>query len=541
MRNQNYELYNVKRFNTLWEMVEYHANEHPDNTAFMYNINKTTVERSFLAFKKDVCAAVVFLGLDKQKKHVAITGANSYPYIAAWFAVTSAGSIVVPLDWQRKDSDLADLIADSESEIVLYGEEAADFAAEYSSNKNAPKFISFKELEQAMEQITGEYPCTEPEHVAAKDDPAAILYTSGTTSNSKGVLLSHYNFCSDAYGSSCNILLDRKTLHVLPWHHVYGMIGLLCTFSCGTVNFINSSQKRFVEELHQFNPRLLIIVPLYIESVYKILLVTLKKMGKLDDFNRRLEQCRAEHIEDQATLREMFKDVRSIISPELETMISGGAVLDPKYIQFFRQIGIDVRDGYGITECAAVITVNRDRYYKEGSVGLPIPVCDIKILNPDQGVGEVAVKGDNVMLGYYKNEQANQEAFLDGWYRTGDIGSLDEDGFLFLKGRIKNLIISPNGENVCPEELEILIGKFLEVREVVVYLKNERYITAEIFPDMEYIRENNIEDYEEVIRENVNQLNSTLPAYKTIEEVLFRDSEFLKNTSKKIIRYKVGQ
>jgi len=213
--------------------------------------------------------------------------------------------------------------------------------------------------------------------------------------------------------------------------------------------------------------------------------------------------------------------------------------LDIKYIQFFREIGIDVRDGYGITECAAVISVNRDRYFKEGSVGLPIPVCKVKILEPKDGIGEVVVKGENVMLGYYNNEAANNEAFIDGWYRTGDIGYIDDDGFLFLKGRIKNLIISPNGENVCPEELEAIIGRLNEVKEVVVYLKNDRYIVAEIFPDMDYICEHNIDDFKEVIRKKIDEINVSLPVYKVIEDVVFRDTEFLKNTSKKIIRYKI--
>ena len=538
--NIQYEKYEATKYQTLWKMVEINAERYPDKTAFMFYEKGNTVEKSFLDFKRDVCAAAKYLGLEKEKKTVAVIGANSYTYIAAWFAVPSAGSVIVPIDWQRKQSDLSDLIADSKSEIVLYGEEVSDCVEEYEKTfENRTKFISFKEFADALEKTKLESSCDGLAKIASENDVAAILYTSGTTSNSKGVMLSHRNFCADAYGSCCQIFLNRKTLHVLPWHHVYGMIGLLCTFSCGTVNFINSSQKRFVEELHQFQPRLMIIVPLYVESLYKIIMLTLKKKQMLDDFNQRLEMCRRAGIQDRETLRETFKDVRSIISSELETLICGGAALDVKYIRFFREIGIDVRDGYGITECAAVITVNRDRFFKEGSVGIPIPVCEVKILNSDYGVGEVAVKGENVMLGYYNNDAENQKAFVNGWYRTGDIGYFDEDGFLFLKGRIKNLIISPNGENVCPEELELLIGEIPEVKEVVVYLKNERYIAAQIFPDMDYIQDSKNDDFETVIKKKVAELNQMLPAYKVVEEVIFRDTEFEKNTSKKIMRYKI--
>lgn len=538
--NMQYDLYDAHKFNTLWEMVDYNGKNYSDKIAFMYNVKDITIKKTFLDFKKDVCAVAKFLNLEATKKNVAVIGVNSYMYIVTWFAVVSAGSIIVPLDWQRKNSDLSELITDSKSSVVIYGDEITDFTENYiKSHDISPSFISFKELESAVKKYVHDLACIELDNIAEANDTAAILYTSGTTSNSKGVLLSHKNFCSDAYGSCCNISLNRKTLHVLPWHHVYGMIGILCTFSSGTVNFINSNPKKFVEELHQFCPKLMIIVPLYVESLYKIIIMTLKKKEMLEEFNNRIELCRKNNICDREILREKFKDVRSIISPELETLISGGAALDIKYIQFFREIGIDVRDGYGITECAAVISVNRDRYFKEGSVGLPIPVCKVKILEPKDGIGEVVVKGENVMLGYYNNEAANNEAFIDGWYRTGDIGYIDDDGFLFLKGRIKNLIISPNGENVCPEELEAIIGRLNEVKEVVVYLKNDRYIVAEIFPDMDYICEHNIDDFKEVIRKKIDEINVSLPVYKVIEDVVFRDTEFLKNTSKKIIRYKI--
>ena len=227
--------------------------------------------------------------------------------------------------------------------------------------------------------------------------------------------------------------------------------------------------------------------------------------------------------------KELFKSIISAFGGNLEYILCGGAPLDEKYIFEFRSWGIEILNAYGVTECSPGVAVNRNFHHKDGSVGLPIPNCQVKISES----GEIVVKGDNVMIGYFKDESATVEAIKDGWYYTGDLGRIDDEGFLYITGRKKNLIILSNGENVSPEELELLISRDNGVSEVVIYAENN-LIVAEIFPTDNYL--NNKEYFDKAISE----INRTLPPYKRINSIRLREVEFEKNTTKKILRYKVN-
>ena len=236
--------------------------------------------------------------------------------------------------------------------------------------------------------------------------------------------------------------------------------------------------------------------------------------------------------------RKLFQSVLSKFGGNLEYIICGGAALDARYVKEFRSLGVEILNGYGITECSPVLSVNRNHYHRDGSVGQVLPGVSIRIANVDEhGIGEIQVRGDNVMMGYYHDEASTEEAFEDGWYRTGDLGYLDEDGFLFITGRKKNLIILANGENVSPEELEQLILRIPEVAEVVAY-EEDKAITAEIFPDETELSE---AEARKAIEEGVKQLNSELPNFKKIHKIKFRTSEFEKTATRKIKRYQVHQ
>jgi long-chain acyl-CoA synthetase len=285
----------------------------------------------------------------------------------------------------------------------------------------------------------------------------------------------------------------------------------------------------------KFKPFNMILVPLFVETIYKKIWADAKKQDK-DKMLKKMVGVSNRLLKIGIDIRHLlFKSVIKSFGGNLKLIVSGGAPLDPRYVKGFREIGIIVLNGYGITECSPIVSVNRNEYYRDGSVGQIYSCCEVKIAEPDEnGHGEICVKGKNVMLGYYKNEQATKEAFDGEWFKTGDIGYLDQDGFLFISGRKKNLIILSNGKNVYPEEMEYAILTDIPyVKEVVVYAESDA-IVAEIFLD-----DKNYPDCTLTINGDISRLNRTLPLYKNIGKIVIRDIEFPKTTVKKIKRQKI--
>ena len=283
--------------------------------------------------------------------------------------------------------------------------------------------------------------------------------------------------------------------------------------------------------------RVLFLVPLLVETLYKNIWKEAEESGKAEGLRAMIEKNRAEGITDPLIKRKMFAPVLEALGGKTELVISGGAPLNPKYIEGFRDFGIELLNGYGISECSPIIAVNRDVFHKDGSIGYVVDACEVRIDQPDEhGEGEICARGDIVMQGYYKREDLTNEAIVDGWFHTGDIGHLDEDNFLYITGRKKNLIILDNGENVSPEELENELQNISLIKEVIVYAE-DGMICAEVFPDQDYIERYDISDPQKQIRSEVVDRNRSLPVYKQIKKVIFRDSAFDKTTTKKIIRH----
>ena len=382
------------------------------------------------------------------------------------------------------------------------------------------------------------------------DAMSLLVFTSGTTGQGKGVMLSQTAILSDISNGLRILTAGKRTVGVLPPHHTFGStINILGNLLLGVDMYISSGIRYIPKELKEHKPEHLIVVPLYLETFYRRILSGIKDSGREKVFGAltKLSDILARAGID--VKRALFKSVRASFGGELSLVVSGGAPLSSEIANTFESLGITVLNGYGITECAPLLSVNLNKYRKSGSVGMPIPSVKIKIKDADEnGEGEICAKGPNVMLGYYKDEEATRAVIdADGYFCTGDIGKLDEDGWIYITGRAKNLIILSNGKNVYPEEIEVELSAIPGVIDVVVYEGiskrggEHNAIVAEIYPDYDFLKKNGIEDKQEYFRKFITEFNRNAVAYKKIGILRVRETEFPKNTLRKITRFKIDK
>ncbi|MBQ2737081.1 MAG: AMP-binding protein, partial [Clostridia bacterium] len=383
---------------------------------------------------------------------------------------------------------------------------------------------------------------------------ASIVFTSGTTGKGKGVMLSLKNICSDMEQGMYNFNITPKTMFVLPPHHTFGStVNFVGHFAQGCEVYISSGIKYILNELKEFKPTHLILVPLFVETFYKRIMATAEKTGKLATLKKGIKISNMLRKVGIDLRKKLFgESVLSNFGGELEMIICGGAALNQSIIDFFEAIGVVILNGYGITECAPLISCNRNEYRRQGSVGMPIIGGVVKIDNPNEaGEGEICYKGPNVMLGYFGDEAATG-AVIDeeGFFHTGDLGRVeihDGEQWIFITGRSKNLIILSNGKNVYPEELETDLQGIYGVSEVVVYeglsqdMHSTDVIVAEIYPDTDALALHSITDAKKYFEDEVKKINAKNAPYKAIGRVKIRNEEFPKNTSRKITRFKLDK
>ncbi len=397
------------------------------------------------------------------------------------------------------------------------------------------------EMEKYLQEGKKEYqkhPETFNRLTIDKDDLAAIIYTSGTTGVAKGVMLTHLNLCEDTCKSSRNLLLPGNSILVLPLHHTFAFTAnVLCMINVGHTTYINKSLKRINKDMVNYSPEVMIVVPMMVEAFYKKIWATAREKGKDKLLEKMIKISNALLSCGIDGRKEFFGSVISGFGGRLQMIICGGAALDKKYVKAFREIGINLLNGYGITECSPIVSVNRNKYFKDGSVGPVLEGINVKIdSKPGENEGEILVNGAIVMKGYFNQEEQTKEVMTeDGYFRTGDIGYLDKDNFLYITGRKKNIIILDNGKNIYPEELELALSQEDAVCEVLVY-EEEGHISAEIYPNQEFLTQNNIEDKKVYFDELMERYNRKQPAYKQIHYYKLRDTEFEKTTTKKIKR-----
>ena len=491
--NHSYPLYSLPLINDLEELISAKVEQIPGEAAIMYQQGKEVVSKTYKELYEDVCALRAFLlagGISG--KHIAIVSENSYAWVAAFLALTNSGNVAVPIDKALSAEDVNELAEFADCEYA--------FVSAKFKEKLSDKFKLF-DLEKLDEYIAeGKAAGDVSVPAIDRDALAAIFYTSGTTGRSKGVMLSHKNMAADINSACKNFKLTGTTLSILPYHHTFGLItAVFMVLNYGKVVFINQNMRYIQKELQIIKPELIFMVPLFVESFYKMILQA-EKAGA---------------------------NAKMLFGGNIEYIISGGAHLSQKYIDRYKSRGITILNGYGITECAPVVAVNRNLFQKDHSIGQILDCCDITIAED----GEICIAGDNVMLGYYKDEEASK-ALKDGVFSTGDLGCVDEDNFLFITGRKKNLIILSNGENVSPEKLEEMILADSMAAEALVYA-DRGIMKAEIFPAAETADK----EYFDAL---IDKVNSQLPVYMKLNKVIVRDSEFPKNTNGKILRSLFG-
>lgn len=544
--------------NNLRDMLQKSCICYDDKMAFYEIKNGKPKGYTFRQLKDDVEALgtkLTEMGL--KNKHIAIVGENSYSWVVSYLAVVNGVGVAVLLDKELPYDHLGELIAKSDSEGIIFSQNFLGGIDEMKSKneelsilicmeENEEGYLNLENLkEEGRKLLQGGY----NSYLEAEIDKEALsilLFTSGTTGANKGVMLSHYNILSVVFVASEFFKKYKTIISVLPLHHIYENVCGLCTpINLGMTVYYNDSLKYLSRNLTLFKPEMALMVPLFLETMYKKITIELERRKVTKIFKGAVKVSNILLKIGIDLRRLLFIKIHKTFGGKLRTIVCGGAPLSGELIERFREIGIEVFNGYGITECAPLISVNLSGKNKSASVGEIIKCCDVMIDKVDSdGIGEILVSGDNVMLGYYKDEKATEESFYGNWFKTGDLGYMNNEKKLFLTGRKKNLIILNNGKNVHPEELEgYILKKMPYVQEVVVHTdKVKTYsekIIAVAYIDSDFVKRYNIKDVEKKLEEDLREINMTLPRYKQIQDINIRTSEFEKNTSQKIIRYKI--
>lgn len=502
---------------TLQDILHHGAAAYGEQAAFRYKVKKEVAEKTYSQVQKDSMAFSRSLeALGKLGKHIALLGTTSYSWIISYFGTTNSSSVAVPIDAQLPAEAIWELLNRADVEMLVYDEIRADVAA--GIKEHCPQITCVVSM-QAQED-TGEV--LSLNQLLAKnqgsfttkinpDQLCTILFTSGTTGKSKGVMLSHRNLTDNAISQDMKIPAGTVSMTLLPINHVYCLtMDIIKGLYIGITICINDSIMRVQKNLALFKPEIILLVPMIIESLY----------GKLTEA--------AKHA-PEGTPKELIAG--AALGGRLKTICSGGAYLDPEYVDRFKEFGITILQGYGMTECSPVISSNLEWANKKGSVGKLMPNCQAKVVDD-----ELWIKGSSVMMGYYKMPEETAETLEDGWLKTGDLGYIDEDHYVYITGRKKNLIILANGENVSPEELENHLSRSELVKEILVREK-DGVIEAEIFPDAEFAEKAGIEDIAGELQKIIDAFNAKMPVYKRIHHFVVRTTEFEKTTAKKIKRF----
>ncbi len=530
--------YDVPDVKTIKELVIHGVSKGQDQPFLMYNRDgkvETSTYNDVWNYINCIGSYVFSIGLKDCK--IAIIGENSCEWIVSFFANLLGKNVSVPLDPKLPAEDLVVLLKDSGCKAIFYSKQYEDYIEtfkklgapmeEYLCMADFPEYIA--QGKKLMDEGYTEF--TDVEIVPG--DLATIVYTSGTTGKSKGVMLSHGNLTSSVV-ASCMCFKAGNTVGFLPLNHTFSWVAtIFAGFIIITYGYICEDIKDLVHDFKTHKPQNFSGVPLVVETIYKRVWKTAKKTGREEVLKKGIKISRFLMKFGIDIRRKLFATVHEQLGGNLEYIIVGGAAMDPEYEQGLYDLGIQVLVGYGITECSPAVTSNTMSNHKVGSAGRPFPCNEIKINDPDEdGVGEIYVRGSNVMMGYYNDPVATAEAFDDGWFKTGDYGRIDEDGFLFFVGRKKNLIVTNNGKNVSPEELEDKLShRCHAISEILVY-QDKNKIVAEIFPNFEEYKD----DAVSLIKDAVEQFNRDMPRWKNIDKTVFRDEEFPKTTTLKIRR-----
>ena len=514
----------------LQEYVSEISKAYKDKDAYRYIVDGTIAKKSFKDLERDVNSiASWFVNNGWSGRHVAIIGSSSYYWVATFLGITCSSNVVIPIDRMLSNEDILNLVAMGDTDTVFVSHEFEHLIPLIKeANNPVTDIISFSDdrFQEIIRTKRVPLPKIDPNALAE------ILFTSGTTGVSKGVMLSHkciVSNISDIYRMNFaqNLKTDPVVMSILPIHHTFELtVDNLGVLYCGATVCINDKIENIVENLNKFKPSVILIVPAIAETFYKKVMDSISSGSNKRKIKYAKKVNKALRTFNIDARRKIYKSILDRFGGNLTNVIVGGAALRPEIAEAFDEFGINMYQGYGLTECAPLISANYPRKNKFGSVGKPVSYMKVKIVN-----GEILVKGPGVMIGYYKNPEATANAFTnDGWLRTGDLGAFDEEGYLYITGRSKNLIILDNGKNIYPEELETQISTINGVKDVLVY-ENKGKICAAI-----HTTDVKNKELTKDIKLKIKELNNTWPSYKKIVSIAFVNKDFPKTTTMKIKR-----
>ena len=569
MNHKKYDgvYYPVREVTDLKDMVIKSTELYKDRTAYLQKDKPggTFQPITYGRFRDEMDAlGTRLLDLGLGGKKIAVIGESCYQWILSYFAVVSGVGVIVPLDKNLPPEEIKNLIRRSGASALIYTKRSEkSIKGLFEERFNLEYFISIGKEDHDGDVLSLQKLIKEGDHllkegvrdfVDAEVDPdamATLMYTSGTTGMSKGVMLSHKNIVFNVYAMSklVNVPEGTITLSILPIHHAYEFTCDICTvfYQGGTVAIcegIKYIQKNMIE----VKANIMLGVPLVFEKMYKGMWKQAESRGEAEKLRTAIDLSKKLKLYNNPKLmKKLFKAIHQNFGNNITLFIAGGAAIDPKVIEDFEAMGLPMIQGYGMSENAPIIAVNQDRYSKAASVGKPMPGIQVKIENPDEdGVGEVVTKSDSVMLGYYDNQEATEEVLRDGWLYTGDLGYLDEEGFLYLTGRKKTVIVTKGGKNIFPEEVEAVLMENELIAEVLVYgAADEKVgnvmVTADIFPNYPLLKEQkgemNSSEIYHFFKEAVDEANKKMPPYKAVKRINIREKEFDKTTTGKVKRY----
>lgn len=560
-------IHKVPKYENLKEMLQKSGETFGDRPAYKF---KTEIPEKFKEithreFREDINylgTALMDMGL--KNKRIAVISENRYEWGLAYLATVTGTGVIVPLDKALPDNEIENLIIRSEVEAVFYSNKYDSIMEKVreKGNTNVKFFISM-DLEKETNGIyaqselisegkklieSGNREFLETEINA--EEMGIMLFTSGTTAMSKAVMLSHKNICANLFDIASTIKVDENDvfLSFLPLHHTFECTtGFIYPISKGSAIAFCEGIRHIADNIKEFQITAMVSVPILFEGMYKKVMKGIEKKGKLETVKKGIKISQFLLKIGIDIRKKLFKEIHDNLGGKLRLLVAGGAALDSEAEKGFNALGFAMYQGYGLTESSPVIAAEDDKYQRIGSIGKAFPSLEVKVVDQnEEGIGELVAKGPSVMLGYYNNEEATKETIdEEGWLHTGDLAKIDKDGYIFISGRKKFVIVLKNGKNIYPEEIESLVNKIEGIKESFIYGKPEDdgdyKICAKIVYDKELVQEiyGTLEEekLKELIWQEIKKVNKTMPAYKYIREIIITDKDLIKTTTQKIKRF----
>lgn len=556
-------IYDYLKINDLKDMLNKTGILYADRPAYKIKIEEGKYQiythKEVRDMINNLGTALINLGL--KGKRIAVIGENRYEWEIAYLSIVCGTGIVVPLDKSLPANELELLIERSDIEAIFYTKKYSDIIQNIKySEKNKLKHLISMDSDENFEGIYSQKELIREgrklieegntEFLNAKIDPKEMeimLFTSGTTSKAKVVALSHENICTNLMdiGSVLDVTQEDVFLSILPIHHVFECtVGFLFSLYKGAETVFCDGLRHIVENLNEYHVTVMACVPGIYERIFMMIRKKLEKQGKLEEILKNEEKYKNSSMQKK---KEVFKEIHNMLGGNVKLLISGAAALDKTIEEKYRLLGLNLVQGYGLTETSPVVAVGTNKNYKLGSIGKTVPSVEAKLVDVnDDGIGELVVRGSSVMLGYYENEKVNKKSLQDGWFYTGDLAKIDEEGYIFICGRKKSVIVLKNGKNIFPEEMENLVNKIEGIRESFIFGKiqsndeNNIKINVKIVFDRDVMKDvykvEEDEDIYKVLSKKVKEVNQTMPSYKAIRGMILTEEPLIKTTTNKIKR-----